>query len=305
MARCARKACGRWRPTLLVRAGGLGLRLDDAWYCSATCLELAACERLSKTRPVTPAATAMRRPKLGGVLATLKRLPADVVEQAATRQAQTGLRIGTQLVELGAVSRFDLLRALASQSGVGFLTSVDAARVTTAPGNLSPQVVRALGLVPFEADHRHDVLKVACTAPVPRAAVAALRELTGSIIEPYLVADEQWPALAQAYGTSARARGPVYSTVSDVAAAAAHVADAAREAGEVRMTEARCDEHLWIRLDVGGHIEEFWLSERAEEPAARTARPKRSRPTRPRVEAALRPAFAPMENTWLEPSTSR
>jgi hypothetical protein len=261
MARCARKSCGRWRPGILARAVGLGLRLDGAWYCSSTCLELAARDRLARTSPVvTPAVPAIGPPRFGGVLATLKKLPREVVEQAATEQARTGLRLGTQLVAMGVVSKFDVLRALASQNGVGFLTAVDATRVTAAPGNLSPHVVRALGLVPFEADRRHDVLKVACMAPVPHSAVAALRELTGWIIEPYLVADEQWPALAEAYGSSAREDGPAYSTLPDVAAVAAHVAELARQAGDVRMAEARCMEHLWVRLDIGPRVEEFWVT---------------------------------------------
>jgi hypothetical protein len=279
------------------------LRLDGAWYCSSTCLELAARDRLARTWPaVTPAVPAIGPPRFGGVLATLKKLPREVVEQAASEQARTGLRLGTQLVAMGVVSKFDVLRALASQNGVGFLTAVDAARVTAAPGNLSPHVVRTLGLVPFEADRRHDVLKVACMAPVPHSAVAALRELTGWIIEPYLVADEQWPALAQAYGSSVKEDGPAYSTLPDVAAVAAHVADLARHAGDVRMAEARCLGHLWVRLDIGPRVEEFWVTlQPAAAPApadgvlprvAGKPRPRRPRasagPGRPRRPAAER-----------------
>jgi hypothetical protein len=260
MPRCARRTCGRWRPGLLVRIAGLGVRLDEAWYCSVRCLEVIARERLAGGSPVAPRALPpLAQSRLGGMLATQKRLTRDVVEQAASEQAGSGLRIGMQLVKLGVVTQFDVLRALAAQGGIGFLTAVDVARVRMAPGNLSPHIVRALGLVPFEVDRRHDVLKVACTAPVPRSAVAALRELTGSIIEPYLVADEQWPALAQAYGSAPRHEGPRFSALADVGAAAEHVAAAARQAGGVRLSHARCYDHLWLRIEAGGRLEECWL----------------------------------------------
>lgn len=261
MARCARRACGRWRPGFLVQLGGLGLCLDDAWYCSAQCLELAARERLLRTRPIVPPALpTVGPPRLGGVLATQKRLSPAAIEKAASEQVRSGLRIGSQLVQLGLVSKFDVLRALAAQGGVGFLTTVDPARLTAAPGRLSRDVVRALGLVPFEADQKHEVLRVACTAPVPRASIAALRELTGAIIEPYLVADEQWPALVEAYGASPRAEAPSYAALPDVSAVAAHVARAARHSRGVQMFEARCDGHLWVRLEGGGRTEELWVT---------------------------------------------
>jgi hypothetical protein len=203
---------------------------------------------------------AIAQPRLGGVLALQKRLPHAVVEQAASVQVRTGLRIGTQLVELGLVSRLDVLRALAAQSGVGFLTALDPTRLAHAPGNLSPAVVRALGVVPFETDRRHDVLKVACTAPVPRGSLAALRELTGSIIEAYLVADDVWPAILQGYGAAMRTGAAAPTTVTDIEALASRVADTARESGAVRMSEARCDGNLWVRLDAGGRIEELLLA---------------------------------------------
>lgn len=294
MAHCAREACGAWRPAILVRIGGLGFRLDDAWYCSAHCLELAARDRLARTAPAALSARQAFGPtRLGGVLAAQKQLPREVVERAAAEQARTGLRIGTQLVALGVASKFDVLRALAAQGGVGFLTSVDTSRVSSAPGRLSPHVVRALGLVPFEVDHKHDVLKVACTAPVPRASVAALRELTGSVIEPYLVADEQWPALVEAYCASSRARGNACSPIADVAAAAARVAAAARQARGVRMSEVRCDDDVWVRLDAGGEIEELWLSDGPRDATGSVNADRRAVPFMKPWKARQMPAFEP------------
>jgi hypothetical protein len=138
--------------------------------------------------------------------------------------------------------------------------------------------------VPFESDTRHDVIKVACAAPVPRRSLAALRELTGSIIEPYLVSDEQWPALLQAYTVAARRAGAAQTTLPDIDTLVGRVAEAARASGGVRMSEARCDDNLWVRLDVSGHIEEFWLSVAGpvRESAVAEA-PTRARAKRPRT----------------------
>ena len=46
-------------------------------------------------------------------------------------------------------------------------------------------------------EHRH--IKVACTAPVPRLAVSALKELTGWTAEPFLVPDSTLERLMTAY----------------------------------------------------------------------------------------------------------
>jgi hypothetical protein len=305
MPRCARKGCRRWRPAVLIRAAALGLRLDEDWYCSAECLGTAVRHRLAKTTPiVAPATASSAQPRLGGVLATQKRLAPGVVEQAASVQARTGLRIGTQLIALGVVTKLDVLRALAAQSGIGFLTSIDPGRLAHAPGSLSPAVVRALGVVPFETDRRHDVLKVACTAPVPRGSLAALRELTGSIIEPYLVADDLWPAVLQAYG----AGGTAPTLVADLETLAGRIAEKAREAGSVRMSEARCNDNLWVRLDAGDHVEELLLTAPVARPveqnvlrpvaveaAARPRRVKPPRPARPRTRRPETPATTTAE----------
>ena len=57
--------------------------------------------------------------------------------------------------------------ALAAQSGVGYLTGIDMESVRDAPGGLSPNAVRALGLVPV-SEVEDGRIRVACAAPVPR-----------------------------------------------------------------------------------------------------------------------------------------
>jgi hypothetical protein len=261
MPRCARSDCRRYRPGVLVRLGGLGLQLDDHWYCSAQCLQVAARTRLARTPLAVPATlTTMPQVRIGGLLARMAKIPKEVLDRAVSAQAETGLRLGTQLVRHGVVSSLDVLRALATQGGVAFLTAIDAGRLTAAPGNLSADAVRRFRLVPFEVDGERQLVKVACTAPVPRTEMGALRQLTGWIIQPYLVSDEQWPSLVRAYGAARREDRPVCAPVPDVATAAARVAEVAKLSRGVRMVEVRCEDDLWVRLESAGGVEDLWLT---------------------------------------------
>jgi hypothetical protein len=99
---------------------------------------------------------------------------------------------------------------------------------------------------------------VACTAPLSRPALRALRELTGWTVEPFLVADDLWPVLVEAYG-AARGAAANGSAVHDLNEAAARVARAAVSGGVLRMMQARCDPYLWVRLEGLGHHEDLLL----------------------------------------------
>ena len=105
------------------------------------------------------------------------------------RFSETGLRLGAQLQALGYASADAVLRALAEQANLSYLSNVDWSWMQGAPGGLPPDTVRAVGLVPFGADEPRRRLHVMCAAPLPRAAMRALLTLTGWTPEPYLVDD--------------------------------------------------------------------------------------------------------------------
>jgi hypothetical protein len=104
--------------------------------------------------------------------------------------------------------------------------------------------------VPIQVDEANRLLVVACPAPVPRAALAALRQLTGWSPEPLLVTDADWQALSRAYGSAAvtRRRRVEFDRVRDVDAAAARIAAAARE-GAITITQAHDDDSTWVRVE--------------------------------------------------------
>jgi Type II secretion system (T2SS), protein E, N-terminal domain len=257
--RCAREACGHWTPDLrFLRPRGV--QFADHWYCSLDCVEAEARARLEQApEPAVVALRDQKASRLGALLRHARLISAADLEAALEAQQGSGLRLGAQLCRMGAVTRRDVLRALATQGRVGYVATVDPAMVRHAPGGLSPDAIRALGVVPIEADRARRSLKVACAAPLPRLALAVLRELTDHSIEPLLVDDAQLLTLIQAYGTDGE-RPQVHVTRTDSIGDAAHrIAEAIRTGRARRMQPVRCDPWLWVRLEGDDAPEEIVL----------------------------------------------
>jgi hypothetical protein len=250
MARCTRDECRRWRPDAAVRVLGLGLKLDGAWFCSDRCVEAAATRRLSevRTRETTRQTPALR---LGTVLLQQNGVTARHLTDALRVQRRSGLKLGDQLQKLGYSSRDAVLRALAAQSGVRYLATIDQSAAKSAPGQLSSDEVRALGIVPFSENG--DRLQVACTAPIPYAALDAVTTLIGRTVEPYLVSDEDFARLQTAYieGTDGSV---TTTTVRDIRAGASQIAAVAAAAKDVTVKEASVDTYTWVRIAANGRI---------------------------------------------------
>lgn len=260
MARCARSECRRWCPDALARYGRVGVFVNRQWYCSTPCVEETLRRRLHALPPVEPAYVQAWRPmKLGLLIAKQIGLPRDIVDAAIAEQAQAGTPVGRALRNQGLASAEDVLRALATQAGVRYLTTVDPRVVANRPGALPRDIVRALGIVPIAADPERREMQVACTAPVPGLAVRALTKLTEWAVEPLLVTDEVLPELIDVYGAprhGASADGGLY----DRASGPEHVARLAKRRRNVRLFHERCDPYVWVRLDSGGVVSDVLMS---------------------------------------------
>jgi hypothetical protein len=234
---------------MLVRWTGLGIHVDGEWFCSDACVEADAARRLRDARrhESSSRAPALR---LGAVLLHQGVVTYRQLSEALEAQRASGLRLGAQLQTLGHVSRDVVLRALSAQNGVRYLAAIDLAAVRTAPGGLSADEVRALGIVPFR-ETPEEVL-VACAAPVPSSAIGAFQSMTGRTVRPYLVADEDFDRLAAAYQSAAAALPT--TTVRDIADGASRIAALAAEVGDVTMKEAQVDPFTWVRIDANGRI---------------------------------------------------
>lgn len=259
MARCSLSVCRRWRPDVAVRLAKLGIHMDGAWFCADRCVKAAAAERLRSARAADPS---RRRParRLGAVLLQQRTISASQLADALESQRKSGLRLGAELQRLGYASREGVLCALAAQCGVSYLAAIDVRSVHAAPGRLSAEEVRALGVVPFKENE--DGLLVACAAPLPYAALGALQVLMGRSVEPFLVADEDLARLTNAYGVAVDDLAQV-TTVRDIPEGASRIAAAAAAAGDVTVREARVDPFTWVRIAANGRISSLLVSSQA------------------------------------------
>jgi hypothetical protein len=176
-------------------------------------------------------------------------LTAAMVARALKAQRSTGMRIGQQLQAMGIATEQQVLNALAAQAGVRPVTGIDRERLRSAPGGLSPAIVRALGVVPFQAHAARRRLDVAATAPIPWEAVQAIGDLTGWQVTAFVVTDQEMPVLLDSYG-SAGVGEPV--RVRSVEEAATRIATPAARVGALRMAHARCHEFVLVRLEAAG-----------------------------------------------------
>jgi hypothetical protein len=249
--RCAREVCARWVPDLrFFRRQPRGVEFDERWFCSLDCVEAEARERLE--RAIEPAVGPLRDQKvsrLGALLLHSRSITPAQLEAALAAQQESGLRLGAQLCLMGATSRREVLKALATQFRVGYLPSVDPGRVSHAPGGLSADAIRALGVVPLEFDDERRHLKVACAAPLPRLALAVLRELTDCAVEPLLVDDAQLLGLIQAYGSAVEHAPVQVIRPASLGEAAHRIAQAIGSGRARRVQPVRCEPWLWVRLE--------------------------------------------------------
>lgn len=274
MPRCADERCGRWRPDLssverfagasVLRMGAL--QFNGLWYCSRACVEQAARAGLNQDRARARASNGLPPLRVGVLLRHAGVITNAQLETALDAAKETGLRIGAQLERLGYTTPEDVLRALAAQAGVSYLATFDVTRVERSPVSMPASIVRALGLVPFEADDVLKKLSVVCAAPVPKAAMRALTRLTGWTPDVYLVTDRVFQEALDAYRPApAHAMSHQALTVTDMSAAAALVADVAANERAVTMQHADCDSYRWVRVQAPQRVSDLLVTAAQEE----------------------------------------
>jgi len=164
--------------------------------------------------------------------------------------ALSGFRLGQQLIHLGFTTPDLVLRALATQAGVSYLSTFDVTRVERSPVALPVSMVRSLGLVPFEADRSTRQVQVVSSAPLPRMAMRTFARLTGWTPEVFLVNDDVFEKAIAAYRPAGDATTLHDAmTVGTIGAAAARVAEAAARTRGVTMRHAAYANRLWVRVE--------------------------------------------------------
>jgi len=114
---------------------------------------------------------------LGDILVSEGLTTADVIALATTRAQTTGERLGDALVALGAVSADDVLRAVARQRGLPYLSRDELPVPLPVLKNLSPKYLKQYAVCPVSVDA--GVLTVATADPLNPVIVDDLRQSTG------------------------------------------------------------------------------------------------------------------------------
>src|SRR5262249_32314849 len=147
--------CNRWRPDALIRYAKHGFHVDGQWFCTSTCVAADAVRRFQRRPPLRSVIPPVPPLRLGVLLLHPGAITPAQLREALNAQRESGLRLGAELQQLGLTGHEAILKALAAQAGISYLTVVDAERVRSAPGGLCRDEVRALGLVPFGIDQAH------------------------------------------------------------------------------------------------------------------------------------------------------
>jgi hypothetical protein len=270
MPTCAEPTCGRWRLPLGGRFDA-GLRMNGEWYCSPACVTEAVRREVLHPDEASDGGRPMQPARLGAILRSMGAVTAEALGAALASQRESGRRLGAELRREAGVPAELVLRALAAQAGMSYLTTLDLSHVRRGPGGLAGHTVRALGVVPFEADAARHRLHVACAAPPPKAAFRALASLTGWQVEPYIVEDSVFDAALAAYpdGAAPHGRGRVEA---DADVVARHVAQLAEARRAVTVKRAACGGLVWLRVEDEAHADDLFL--RKEEPCLVASTPR-------------------------------
>jgi hypothetical protein len=239
------------------------MRFNDEWYCSRACVENAAREGLDMPAVAAASSRALPRLRIGVLLRHMGAISEANLNDALQSQRASGRRVGQELQHLGILGADAVLRVLAAQSGVSYLTAFDVERVKRGPSWLPAATVRALGVVPFEIDEATHTVKVVCAAPVPRSALRALTTLTGWDAEPYLVHDDVWARALDIYrpapATTEQERGEA-RRVTGVADAAAWIADTAESRRSVTMRSVRSGDYTLVRVEAPSMMSDLLIA---------------------------------------------
>src|SRR5881628_3039075 len=119
--------------------------------------------------------------RLGEILVQERLTTPDVVEQALARAKTTGERVGEALVELGAVKSEDVLRALAEQQNLAYLSRDELPSPLPVVKTLSAKYLRQYTVCPVSIEN--GLLTVAIADPLNAVILDDLRQFTGFAVK--------------------------------------------------------------------------------------------------------------------------
>jgi general secretion pathway protein E len=197
---------------------------------------------------------------LGEILVEDGLATPDAIASALARIQTTGERIGEALVALGAVGQDDVLRALAKQQHLPFVSREELPAPLPIVKNVSPKYLRQYTVCPVSIDG--GVLTVAAIDPLNPIVVDDLRQSTGLAVR-FVVSpsDAILEAIDRTYDGASTALQRIVEGVEDETAAdgdedIGHLRDMAFEAPVVRLVNLLIENAIAMESsDI--HIEPF------------------------------------------------
>jgi len=119
--------------------------------------------------------------RLGEILVQERLTTPDVVDEALARAKTTGERLGEALVALGAVKSEEVLRALAQQQNLAYLSRDELPSPLPIVKNLSAKYLRQYAVCPVSVENGQ--LTVATADPLNPVVVDDLRQFTGLAVK--------------------------------------------------------------------------------------------------------------------------
>ncbi len=149
--------------------------------------------------PIPPSATRVRR--LGQILTESLGLTRESLEDGLARAKQNRERVGEALVAMGVASQEDVLKALAEQNGMAFMTAEEIPTTPPILKNLSPKYLRQYVACPVA--HDGTTVTVATGEPSNPLLLDELRQMLGFRVTLCVApAPAVVDAIERAYGAS-------------------------------------------------------------------------------------------------------
>jgi len=197
--------------------------------------------------------------RLGQILLKARVLTQDVLGDALLRAKQDRVKLGETLISMGAASPEEVLRALAEQNGLPFVTAEELPSAPPVVKNLSPKYLRQYVSCPIAVDGA--AVTVATADPANPVLIDDLRQMLGAKVSLCVAsAPAILDAIERAYGASTplqkivegMAPGETVEGEEDVN----HLRDLAFEAPVVRLVNLLIEEAVASEAsDI--HVEPF------------------------------------------------
>ncbi len=244
---CSLKSCGRTviAPGRLSAARG-SVTLNNAFHCSAACLETAFAQQFA-TRPPMEHSQHRHRMPLGLFLLSQEKITASQLQDALEYQrAHPSMKIGQCLNEVTRLSEDIVAQAVASQWGC---PSFAPSNFRTLPEiRLPHQILRAHEAIPAHWDPRARRLLLGFLSRIDYVAMSAISTVLRCTVNPCILRERNFLQAVRAIESSNSQDEAVFPQSPDTRAPARIIRNYVEETSTEEVWAAQTSRYLWARL---------------------------------------------------------